>query len=189
MIVGVFNTKGGVGKSTLALNLAAGFASEGVDVLAVDGDRQGTLLAAIGHRPVTDRSIAAAHWIDGQLLRTQVKQAMKKYEHIVIDAGGRDSTAMRAGLMVADVIIIPFQPRSFDVWAVNDMAALVAEARAMRDGLQVWTILNGADAQGSDNMDAAEAVQEIEGVTYLDAIPPTTPSRATNASSVADFIS
>lgn len=169
MIVGVFNTKGGVGKSTLALNLAAGFASEGVDVLAVDGDRQGTLLAAIGQRPVANRAIAAAHWIDGQLLRTQVKQAMKKYEHIVIDAGGRDSTAMRAGLMVADVIIIPFQPRSFDVWAVNDMAVLVAEARAMRDGLQVWTILNGADAQGSDNMDAAEAVQEIEGVTYLDA--------------------
>lgn len=168
MIVGVFNTKGGVGKSTLALNLAAGLSALG-DVLAVDGDRQGTLLAAIGQRPEGERSIAAAHWIDGQLLRAQVAQARKKYEHIIIDAGGRDSTAMRAGLMVADVVLIPFQPRSFDVWAVNDMAALVAEAHAMRDGLQVWTVLNGADAQGSDNVDAAEAVREIEGVPYLDA--------------------
>lgn len=168
MIVGVFNTKGGVGKSTLALNIAAGLAAEG-DVLAVDGDRQGTLLAAIAQRPEDAISIAGAHWIDGKLLRAQVSQAKKKYRHIVIDAGGRDSTAMRAGLMVCDVVLIPFQPRSFDVWAVTDMAALVTEAHSMRDGLTVWAILNKADAQGSDNLDAAEAVRAIEGIEYLDA--------------------
>lgn len=168
MIVGVFNTKGGVGKSTLALNLAAGLAAEG-DVLAVDGDRQGTLLAAIGMRPEGVSELAAAHWIDGKLLRSQVAQAAKKYKHIVIDAGGRDSSAMRAGLMVCDIVLIPFQPRSFDVWAVSDMAALVTEAHAMRDGLQVWAILNGADSQGSENVDAADAVREIDGVNYLDA--------------------
>lgn len=168
MIVGIFNTKGGVGKSTLALNLAAGFSAEG-SVLLVDGDRQGTLLTALGERPETAHPIGSAHWPDGKLLRSQVAQAAKHYSNIVIDAGGRDSTAMRAGLMVCDVVLIPFLPRSFDVWAVRDMAQLVSEAHSMRDGLQTWAILNEADAQGSDNLEAAEAIKEIDGINYLDA--------------------
>ena len=40
---------------------------------------------------------------------------------IVIDAGGRDSTALRAALVLADHVLIPLQPRSFDLWALNDM--------------------------------------------------------------------
>lgn len=171
MIVGVFNTKGGVGKSTMALNLAAGLALEGRDVLAVDGDRQGTLMAAIRQRAEGGISpaLAVAHFVDGPLLRSQVLQAVGKYDDIIIDAGGRDSTAMRAGLMVADVVIVPFLPRSFDVWAVNDIAQLVQEARSMRDGLTVYAVLNGADPQGHDNIEAAEAVAEIEGIEYLPA--------------------
>lgn len=168
MIVGVFNTKGGVGKSTLALNLAAGYAADG-DVLLVDGDRQGTLLTALGERPDTVPHIASAHWADGKLLRAQITDAKKRYRNIVIDAGGRDSTAMRAGLMVCDVVLIPFLPRSFDVWAVKDMAELVDEAHAVRDNLRAWAVLNEADPQGSDNLEAAEAIQDIDGIVYLDA--------------------
>lgn len=171
MIIGVFNTKGGVGKSTLALNLAVGLAKEGRDVLAIDGDRQATLMKSIGQRDAegVTPALAVAHFIDGPLLRSQVMQATGKYQDIVIDAGGRDSTAMRAGLMVADVVIVPFQPRSFDVWAVDDIADLVKEARSMRDGLTVYAVLNGADPQGRDNMEAAEAVAEIDGIEYLNA--------------------
>ena len=170
MIISVLNTKGGVGKSTLSLNLAILRTMSGKDVLLIDGDRQATIMQAIAQRGTLGAlpSISVAQYTDGPLLRAQVLQAKAKYDDIVIDAGGRDSTALRAALMVSDVVLIPFQPRSFDVWGVGDMAELIKEANSMRDGLMAFAVLNGADPRGSDNLAAAEAVAELKHIKYLD---------------------
>jgi chromosome partitioning protein len=171
MIVSVLNTKGGVGKSTIAINLAIIRALSGKEILLVDGDRQATTLQAIAQRTSLGAlaPVAVAHFTDGPLLRGQISQAKQKYDDIIIDAGGRDSTAMRAALMISDTVLIPFQPRSFDVWGVGDMAELVKEANSMRDGLKAYAVLNGADPRGSDNAAAAEAVAELGSIEYLDA--------------------
>jgi chromosome partitioning protein len=163
MIVAVLNTKGGVGKTTMSLNLAAARALDGRDVLAVDGDRQGSLIAALANREDGPAN-AAAHYSEGQILRQQVTMARERYSDIIIDAGGRDNTALRAALMLADLVLIPFQPRSFDVWALDDMAALLAEARAARD-IRAVAFLAMADSRGHDNDDAAGATPE--GIEYL----------------------
>ncbi len=162
-VIAVLNTKGGVGKTTTALNLAVARALDGRDVLAVDGDRQGSLIAALSNRE-DGPQIAAAHYADGQILRQQVTMARDRYSDIVIDAGGRDNSALRAALMLADLVLIPFQPRSFDVWALDDMAALLAEARAARD-IRALAFLAMADAKGKDNEEAASATPE--GIEYL----------------------
>lgn len=162
-VIAVLNTKGGVGKTTASLNLAAARALDGRDVLAVDGDRQGSLIAALAIREGGPQ-IAVAHYTDGQILRQQVTMAKARYADIIIDAGGRDNSALRAALMLADLVLIPFQPRSFDVWALDDMAMLLAEARATRD-IRAFAFLAMADAKGHDNADAAAATPE--GIEYL----------------------
>lgn len=171
MIVGILNTKGGVGKTSLALNLSIARAIEGRDVWLIDGDRQATATQAVAQRAEAGKTpaLAVSHYTDGPLLRAQVQQQGGKFDDIVIDAGGRDSTALRAALMLADVVIVPFQPRSFDVWGLADLAELAQEAHSMRDGLKVFAVLNQADPSGRDNAEAAQAVAEIEGLTYLDA--------------------
>ena len=116
MIITVGNTKGGVGKTTLAVNLAIARALTGRDVWLIDGDRQGTAQAAIsiraeaGHTP----GIACATYPDGPTLRAQVQQQASKFDEVIIDAGGRDSTALRAALVLSDVLLVPFQPRSYE---------------------------------------------------------------------------
>lgn len=171
MIYTVGNTKGGVGKTTLAVNLAIARALAGRDVWLIDGDRQGTAQMAIsiradaGHLP----NIACASYPDGATLRTQVQHQAAKFEDIIIDAGGRDSTALRAALVLSDVLIVPFQPRSYDVWALNDMAALIDEVRSVRDGLRAVAVLNCADSGdiSIDNKEAAEAVADYPQFEYL----------------------
>jgi chromosome partitioning protein len=171
MIISVLNTKGGVGKSTISLNLAIMRATSGKEVLLVDGDRQATIMQAIAQRASLGASAAAsvavAHLTEGPLLRAQVLQARTKYDDIVIDAGGRDSTALRAALMVSDIVLMPFQPRSFDVWGIGDMAELIKEACCLRQNLNVFAVLNGADSRGHDNAAAADAVSEMEHIQYL----------------------
>lgn len=169
-IITVGSTKGGVGKTTLALNIAIARAMAGRDVWLVDADRQATASTALAIRGQADRlpAIATAHYADGGLLRNQVLHQRNKFEDIIIDAGGRDSTALRAALVLSDMVVVPFQPRSIDVWAVADIAALIEEARAMRDGLQAYAVLNMADTAGSDNEEAAAAVADYPALQYLD---------------------
>lgn len=171
MIVTVGNTKGGVGKTTIAVNLAIARALAKRDVWLIDGDRQGTAQTAIsiraeaGHAP----AIACASYPDGPTLRAQVQHQARKFDDIVIDAGGRDSTALRAALVLSDVLLVPFQPRSYDVWALSDIAELVDEARSVRDGLRVFAVLNCADPgeHSTDNTEAAAAVAEVPQFSYL----------------------
>jgi chromosome partitioning protein len=168
-IITVGSTKGGVGKTTLALNIAIARALAGRDVWLIDADRQGTASTALAIRGEAGKqpAIATAHYPDGGQLRTQLLHQRGKFQDIVIDAGGRDSTALRAALVLSDLVLVPFQPRSIDVWAVADIAALIDEARAVRDGLQALGVLNMADTAGSDNEDAAAALADYPAINYL----------------------
>lgn len=168
-IITVGSTKGGVGKTTLALNIAIARALAGHDVWLIDADRQATALTAMAIRDQADKqpAIAIAHYTDGGQLRSQLLHQRGKFEDIIIDAGGRDSTALRMALALSDLVLVPFQPRSLDVWAVSDIAALIEETRVMRGGLEALAVLNMADISGSDNEDAAATLVDYPALKYL----------------------
>ena len=171
MIVVLAHTKGGVGKSTLAINLAVERSRAGRDVLLIDADEQATALdfTALRTEQLGSPGYTAVA-LAGPAVRTQVLQMAPKYEDIIIDAGGRDTAGLRASLTVADVAIVPFQPRSFDLWTFDKVASLITEAGQYRDGLlRAVAVLNFADPAGGDNAAAAEALTGSEVIAYLDA--------------------
>lgn len=155
----VGHTKGGVGKTTTAVTLAAALAELRRDVMLINADRQNHAQVSIASRPEHLPPIACTHYPDGRELRQQVKLMTPKYDDIVIDVGGRDTSALRAALILADVVLVPFQPRSYEAWSLEEVAPLIDEAHSMRDGLQVYTFLNFADPGGLRAKDNAESLE------------------------------
>ena len=168
MILTVGNTKGGTGKTTLAVQLALALARTGRDVLLIDGDRQGTAQIAVAQRAEAGAQppLACVQYTDGRVLREQVRLQAPRYQDVVIDAGGRDSATLRAALVVSDVLLVPFLPRSVDVWALADIAELIEEARTVRSGLTTLAVLNCADPGASpDNSEALAALADLPQLT------------------------
>jgi chromosome partitioning protein len=168
MILAVGNIKGGVGKTLLAVNIAVALAQRGRDVLLIDGDEQAS--AATFARIRAELPVKAGFTtiqLQGAAIRQQMRQLAGKYDRIIIDVGGRDTGSLRAALTVADAILIPFQPRSVDLWTAAEMSALIGEARHVNECLRAYAVLNLADPQGSDNAEAAAALAMIEGIEAL----------------------
>jgi hypothetical protein len=137
MILAVGNIKGGVGKTMLAVNIAVALAHQGRDVLLIDGDEQAS--AATFARIRAELPVKAGFTtiqLQGAAIRQQMRQLAAKYDRIIIDVGGRDTGSLRAALTVADAILIPFQPRSVDLWTGAEMSVLIGEAVASLRGVE-----------------------------------------------------
>ena len=168
MIVVVGGIKGGSGKTTVALHLAILCAQH--DVLLIDADDQETATDFTILRNAR-RAGGAGYTsikLTGPAVRTETHRLAAKYDHIIIDTGGRDTTSQRAALTVADVLLVPFLPRSFDVWTLEKAGSLVDEMRLANPALRAYAFLNRTDPRGQDNLEAAEVLQDTPALHFLE---------------------
>lgn len=170
MILLAGGIKGGSGKTTTAVNLAILRASAGQDVLLVDADDQETSadFTALRTEEHPGQPSYTCVKLSGPAVRSEVMRLADRFEDVVIDTGGRDTSSQRAALSVADVLLVPFVPRSFDLWSLEKAAALVEEMRTVNPELRAYCFLNRADPRGSDNSDAADILRETDTVAFLD---------------------
>jgi len=171
MILVCGGIKGGVGKTTLATNMAILRSHQGRDVLLVDADDQATAsdFTAIRNEAMEGNTGYTSIKLHGVAVRSELLKMKDKYDDVVIDVGGRDTAGQRAALSVADVYVVPFLPGSFDVWTLESVGQLVEEAKAFNDQIQAYCCINRADSRGSDNADAAAIARETPNLTYIDA--------------------
>jgi chromosome partitioning protein len=169
MIVTVGNTKGGVGKSALALQLALARKLAGHEVLLVDADAQGTAQTAVTLRSEAAQSppLTCVQLADWRQLRAQLGALAAKHDDTIIDAGGRDNEALRIALGYSDLVVVPVQPRAADVWELAKVADLIDRVQAAREAdgegqLRVLAILNLADpAMPPDTIETHKALAEF----------------------------
>jgi chromosome partitioning protein len=134
-VVVVANPKGGVGKSTMATNIAGYFASKGRSVMLGDADRQQSSRLWLGLRPPGARPIAT--WEVGQ---EHIARPPKGTTHVVVDTpAGMHGTLAREVLKLADKVIVPLQPSVFDIFATRSFLDEMAE-HAKASKLQVGIV-------------------------------------------------
>ena len=173
MIVLVGGEKGGVGKTTLAVNLAAMRRRAGHDVLLIDADKQASanLWAGIRQEETRDAPVPCVQK-RGKGLAAAIRDLATRYEDIVIDAGGQDSVELRAALTIADLALFPIQPSLFDAATLETLAELVAQAQAFNTALVAAVVINRASTNPrvTEAAEAKELIAEYRDLHLLDVL-------------------
>jgi chromosome partitioning protein len=159
MIVTFGGQKGGSGKSTAALAVAAELHARGRRVLLVDADPQGTLrtwadvAAEQGHAAPTVVAMGPSMYRADQLPRLAAG-----YDDVIIDAPPRHDEIQRAALMVADLVVLPCGPSPLDAWALVAGLDLVKRARALRPELRAVVLITRVQSRTSLGAGARETL-------------------------------
>ena len=173
MIILLGAEKGGTGKTTLATNLSALFTQAGKDILLIDTDKQGSAsLWAATRESNSDVKPVTTIQKFGSNLHNLINDMKKKYDHIIIDAGGRDSVELRSAMAVATKMYIPLQASQFDVWTLGAMDKLVGQAKALNSSLEAFVIINRASTNPSvsETKEALTLFDDLETIKLSNVI-------------------
>ena len=167
MIILIGGEKGGTGKTTLAVNLAALRALQGRDVLLIDTDIQASASywAQSRDEAKVQPRVACIQKF-GKGLQNEVQDLAKRYQDIIIDAGGRDSVELRVGLVVAERAFVPIQASQFDIWTLGRMDDLVKTAQGFNSDLKAWVVISRASTNPSVT-ETAEAQNILADFEHL----------------------
>ncbi|GAA4664828.1 ParA family partition ATPase [Bartonella pachyuromydis] len=156
MIIGLLNQKGGVGKTTLSVNLAASFARAGGRVLLIDGDPQGSALDWAAARE--GDPLFSVVGLPRATIHKEIAQIGHGYDHIIIDGPPRVTDLARSALMASDFVLIPVQPSPYDIWAADGIVKLFDEARVYKENLQSAFVINRKIVNTAIGRDVSEAL-------------------------------
>lgn len=141
-VVSLANTKGGVGKSTLAGNLAGALSCSEISrsVLLIDTDTQASVTKwfDLGEETRFDR----AQLTTARVLQQQVPRLRKRYDVIIIDCPPMQSDVTAASLICSDLGLVPVQPSPLDVLAYSELVPLLRQAQALNQSLKLFFVIN-----------------------------------------------
>lgn len=166
MIILVAHEKGGVGKSTVAVNLAAEAQARGRNVLIAEADP--TVFTArqwARTRQESGRALIPAAKLRGNIADTLLEFA-REYDDIVVDVAGKDSKELRTAMAAADVLVAPMQPFQPDLDAAEQFADIVSTAMAINPKLAVLAVLTRVPTNAMNN-EARQAVEYMEDYPEL----------------------
>ncbi len=173
MIVLIGGEKGGTGKTTIATNLAQMRISRGKDVLFIDTDKQesSTFWASSRDEDEIEPRVPTVQKT-GKTIAKDILDLSKRYEDVIIDAGGRDSVELRASMVACDVLYIPVQASQFDIWTLEGMANLIEQTQAINPDFEAFIVINRASTNPSvsESREFESLLKDVENLKFSGAI-------------------
>jgi chromosome partitioning protein len=162
-IIAAANTKGGVGKSTLAGNLAWAFAtheSQPKRVMLVDADPQASITKWFDLSdaiPFDRIQLSTA-----RVLQHQLPRLREEYQVIIVDCPPMQSDITAAAVAQADLALIPVQPSPLDVLAYSELVPLLRQAQGFNPALKLRFVVNQLTPRTVLGRDVAESLADAE---------------------------
>jgi chromosome partitioning protein len=167
MILTVAAVKGGPGKTTTAVHVAACLAARGSQVMLVDADPQ---QSAMAWADAADLPFATVT-LPIKTLHKQLQAVAPPGTDVVIDTPPGDKAIIASALRPADVVLVPFRPSTADLGQYVDTVALIEEVAAVNDNLVAYFLFTQASTnRNSISLRGARDVLAGEGQNVLDAI-------------------
>lgn len=160
-VISVLNQKGGVGKTTLSINLAAALKAGRKTVLLVDADPQGSSLDWAAARDPNEPLFSVVSCPKPTIHKTVADIGAGK-DFVVIDGAPRVTDLARSCIMASDLVLIPIQPSPYDIWASQDIVNLIAEAKTFKPELKAAFVINRRIPNTAIGRDVEGALGEFE---------------------------
>lgn len=168
-VITVANQKGGSGKTTISMNLAAAFARRGYKVLVIDADKQNSAVLwssnADGNFPATVVNLA-----ENKNIHNEVMRMAKDYQFIVIDCPpAADSPVSIRVMPVSDLVLVPLVPAPIDMWATTALKLAVDQAQALNPHLAARIVMNRCQMRTRLTREVLEVAKDI-GIPVLSSL-------------------
>lgn len=154
MLIAVATRKGGVGKTTLATNIAAARAQQGAVVKLIDADHDeyahmwGMLRRQKGVEPNILLSKMTGN------IYSDLQAERESFDTVVVDVGGKHSPELVFAVAACDVLVLPVRAGQFDVWSLVAMANMIAEMRANGKTFRIVPVMNAVPAGENSSLTA-----------------------------------
>lgn len=135
VFVSFISQKGGTGKTTLALHMAALMPTFGFKTLLIDADPQASAMAWHACRLNSGRASPKGLTVLANATGTitdQLAELSQSYDCVLIDGPPRGDRIARDVILASDIVIVPTRLSGFDVWAADSISKTIAEMRAIQ---------------------------------------------------------